>query len=933
MRMLAFASHRMTKSEQRYPAHKVEFLAMKWAVCTKFSDYLYGRPFLVYTDNNPLTYVLTTARLDATSQRWVADLAKYNFGIFYKAGTANADADGLSRRPPGEENTVDWPDVLGPTEYAKMQQSDDDEDTDPLDHAVAAEPWSTFTSWKERAEPPGSVAAAAEAEVEMASSGTDSSDEEAASTATEGSVVLSDDELSPLGAEEGPPREVEPEDDWESDEDGVWDVATGSSKAADGWYRADGDVVAACLEAVLFLQTGGLPLMETVTCGEAAYEVDAAETAAAECTTLQWVEFQARDPALARVMQLALDEKLGTTPRYKPADTDPSGLKLYLRHARDLRIRDGVLFRKTRILDRVVWQLVVPALQRPVALRGCHDEVGHLGRDRTLALLRDRFYWPGMEQDAVSHLRQCRWCCLFKALPDQAPLQPIQASTPLELVHLDFLKLDQCKGRFQDVLIVTDHFSRFAQALPCRSQTAQETAKAFLHGFVYRYGFPTSIITDQGANFEGHFFRQLCAQMGIRKQRTTPYHPQGNGQCERFNRTLISMLGTLPEKEKANWKDHLQAMTLAYNATRNASTGYSPYFLMFGREPRLAIDATFGLQRGADPDTPTLTVADRPYQPHSTYAERLRWRLCWARERVREATDRVAERMKRQYDRHVRGQRLARGDEVLVRVVRFDGRHKLAVKWEEPVYVVTEALAGMPVYRVRRRDDPRAATRTLHRNLLLPLPYQWDRPTGIAEGDRTKSEWEQRDLRPLSDRRLNFQKGTEKSQIGPGRQGATAVSGQNGSVQSGLGREGATAVSGDKDSGQNGLGRLGATAVSGQKEAADAGKATTDAVKTSRVLTEEPEDVATRPSTQPACNSPPKEQREQRDGLARTRRRRNVRQRASQREQDRLQERNGNSEETRVKRLSTGSQESSSGSSGSGPVSAPWARRLRPRRR
>jgi hypothetical protein len=97
--VIAYASRSLNKAEKNYPAHKLEFLALKWAITKKFHDYLYGNEFTVYTDNNPLTYVLTTAKLDATGQRWIAALGMYNFKILYRSGKANADANGLSRLP------------------------------------------------------------------------------------------------------------------------------------------------------------------------------------------------------------------------------------------------------------------------------------------------------------------------------------------------------------------------------------------------------------------------------------------------------------------------------------------------------------------------------------------------------------------------------------------------------------------------------------------------------------------------------------------------------------------------------------------------------------------------------------------------------------------------------------------------------------------
>ena len=97
--VIAYVSQTLSRSKQNYDAHKLEFLALKWSVTERFHEYLYGGHFEVYTDNNPLTCVLTTAKLDATGQQWVASLANYNFRIFYKSGKLNVEADALSCIP------------------------------------------------------------------------------------------------------------------------------------------------------------------------------------------------------------------------------------------------------------------------------------------------------------------------------------------------------------------------------------------------------------------------------------------------------------------------------------------------------------------------------------------------------------------------------------------------------------------------------------------------------------------------------------------------------------------------------------------------------------------------------------------------------------------------------------------------------------------
>ena len=103
-RVIAYASRSLSPSERNYPAHKLEFLALKWAITDKFHEYLYCAEFQVFTDNNPLTYILTTAKLDATGHRWVAALSNYTFNISYKPGRNNTDADALSR--------IQWPEAV-----------------------------------------------------------------------------------------------------------------------------------------------------------------------------------------------------------------------------------------------------------------------------------------------------------------------------------------------------------------------------------------------------------------------------------------------------------------------------------------------------------------------------------------------------------------------------------------------------------------------------------------------------------------------------------------------------------------------------------------------------------------------------------------------------------------------------------------------------
>ncbi|KAL5019205.1 hypothetical protein ScPMuIL_004927 [Solemya velum] len=283
-----------------------------------------------------------------------------------------------------------------------------------------------------------------------------------------------------------------------------------------------------------------------------------------------------------------------------------------------------------------------------------HDDVGHPGRDRTLSLLQDRFYWPNMKKDVEDWLKKCGRCIRWKTQTNiRAELVNITTQYPLELVCLDFLTLETSKGGYSNLLVITDHFTRYAQAFPTRNQTAKTTAEVFYNNFVVHYGLPKRIHSDQGGCFESTIVRELCALTGIQKSRTTPYHAMGNGQCERFNRSLLSLLGTLEHEKKANWKSHVGPLVHAYNCTRHETTRQSPFVLMFGREPRLPIDLAFGIDRHVSKE------------PTTSYAKQLRDRLQKSYELASTAAKKAQLHQKKYYDTKARAGHIEPTDRVL----------------------------------------------------------------------------------------------------------------------------------------------------------------------------------------------------------------------------------------------------------------------------
>ena len=184
--------------------------------------------------------------------------------------------------------------------------------------------------------------------------------------------------------------------------------------------------------------------------------------------------------------------------------------------------------------------------------------------------------------------------------------------------------------------------------------------------FLVHYGWPEKILTDQGKSFENNLIQELCELAQVKKLHTSPYHPETNGQCECFNATLIGMLGTLPTHAKKNWQEWIATLTHAYNCTVSSVTGFSPYFLMFGRTSRIPLDIEMG-----------VTLVDQKPESYQNYAKKLQARLRWAYQKAQENNRKESERQKKYYDQKMRCMSLRPNDLVLVHVKAPSGYHKI----------------------------------------------------------------------------------------------------------------------------------------------------------------------------------------------------------------------------------------------------------------
>ena len=592
----------MNETEQRYHSNKQESLALKWAVTEQFHEYLspYGKnqnEFVVRTDNNPLTYIFSSANLDAAGQQWVAHLASYNFSLEYQKGKDNTVADFLSRmneRLPEEEvqeylNQIPYPGVKAVLNNAIM----------PLEEC----------------------------------------------------------------AEQG----VRPTPDCQ-----------------------------------------GNPQEEKIVARPARL---------ATTNVTNWKQEQKEDPVLYQVAKhLRVPHETFKVALHKVLDKKATAA--YVKAKGQLLIKNGLLYRKTRQgqADEIVFQFIAPQRHRGTALDGCHREAAHQGQHRSIALMQECFWWPGMTRDLRNRIKKCSHCRKYEAAAPVVPVKPLTCSEPGELLHVDFTSIKETvplkeEPVIRNVLVLQDHFSKYVVTYVVKDQTAHTAAETLRIGYFGFFGAPAYLVSDQGKAFTGHVITHLCELYGVQKLRTLPYHAQTNGQVERMNQMIIRIISTLEEDKKACWSEHLPELLMAYNATRSAVTGYSPYYLLFGRRPRIPVDYLF----------PTLR--DSPHQTKMEVSvEAMQKRLKEAFAVAGHLTSEEAAKQCRYYDHKAGAVALQPGDVVMVCTDGFVGKRKVKDQSEDGGFIVESQLEDWPVYKVKcltsdARQKPKY--RILHQNHLL----------------------------------------------------------------------------------------------------------------------------------------------------------------------------------------------------------------------
>ena len=392
---------------------------------------------------------------------------------------------------------------------------------------------------------------------------------------------------------------------------------------------------------------------------------------------------------------------------------NPEAVELWTKWE-ELAMSNGVLFRRWKPSNRVneVWQAVVPKSRRQEVLYQLHDAPtsgGHFAVEKTLARIRQRFWWPFMRSNVERHIANCDRCAARSTAGKnrRAELQSTQVFNSFKVIAADILGpvtlASKTKAKY--ILVISDLYTKYVVTVPLQDMTAATVANAIVEEWIMRYGAPDVLHTDQGTNFNSDLMHDICRLFMIDKTRTTPYHPQGNGQVERFNRVIADTISKYCAEKPHLWDTYLPYVTFVYNTTVHRTIGTTPYSMLFGKEAQYPIDLFYPKPPG-DPrlvlGEDGLELNEKLYEVHS-HAQ---------------ATMGKEQRRQRDYfNRKVHGDPFKAGDLVWLFEPHRAKSRKFYLPWQGPYEVLNKT--SEVTYKICKSGRPERWTK-VHFNRLKP---------------------------------------------------------------------------------------------------------------------------------------------------------------------------------------------------------------------
>ena len=308
-----------------------------------------------------------------------------------------------------------------------------------------------------------------------------------------------------------------------------------------------------------------------------------------------------------------------------------------------------------------------------------------------------------MREDIRLYIHNCEPCNKAKRPKPKphAALNSYLAGHPMDRVAMDIIgPLPKTQQGNKYILVIGDHFTRWMDAYAIGDQTSHTIAGKLVKEFMCRFGIPLDIHTDQGKHFDSQLVHDICKLLQVKKTRSTAYHPESNGLIEKFNQTLGQLIRT-HVLENQDWDEDIDLLMAAYRSTKHPATGYSPNYMMLGREVYSPLELQFPIRNN---HISHLTDQHR-------YAVELQERLSKCYLEARTKLKETAERQKRDYDTRT----MKNAYDVESLVYKFNNvHHKFETPWSGP-YIVLKKFSPA-VYKIRNKHK----SEVIHHDRLKP---------------------------------------------------------------------------------------------------------------------------------------------------------------------------------------------------------------------
>ena len=347
-----------------------------------------------------------------------------------------------------------------------------------------------------------------------------------------------------------------------------------------------------------------------------------------------------------------------------------------------------------------------------------HPLGGHMAYNNTLHKIAARYYWNGMAQEILEYVKRCHQCQLHGKKTLNEELYPVPVSVkPFDRIALDIKHVNASRSGYRYIIAGIDYLTKYVEARPMRFQTAAEVALFLYEEIICRHGCPTIIVTDNGKPFISDLIRQVCRNYNIIHKTTTPYNPQSNGLIERFNRTLTQILQKRSVEEKEDWDAYLPAALFAYRSIKQATTQQSPFFMLYGYEPKTPFDLDHHIYERNSPKYEAILKHRTAHQIHNLNT--IRMQAIKSINQVQAAQKKSIEKKLLDEQRSWKPP-FKLGDIVLLYkdFLSTSWSAKLQDKWDGP-YVIHHVL-GKGTYHIKSMDINETKLRRVHGNRLKP---------------------------------------------------------------------------------------------------------------------------------------------------------------------------------------------------------------------